>query len=380
MATITSIGWAFGRGPQPTDTVAIDDPNDAAAEAEDPADDQPDDPLTPRRILIDGLTLEHVQMPADPAFQGDDDFIDRITGSVNTDQSNPLNARQEEIVIFADADDPFGGPILGLNLLAGGGFQPWGLNLGDMDVTDLTRSLVRDGDRWTLDPSAGLVEVARVSGSWDLFRFGWQFDFGPDYAATWQAEAHNGNGVWLWIARLADSRPNSPAPTVRPIEVLGNQGLILDQGDPDGTGADDEVIWVDGDLTYRLTVGIDQFDNTASAAVPRLRIVDNGTWDAAVSSADGRFRTEPVFWYLNLAMVIAAVALAILFARNARWWPATGLVLGAVAWFFLIDSGSLRFALVGWVGLAVIAQAQNFWPFGRLNRRAVRKPVPERGV
>ncbi|MCP4225037.1 MAG: sigma-70 family RNA polymerase sigma factor [Actinomycetia bacterium] len=104
--------------------------------------------------LVEGMSLVRVMGPFDPDAGG----IDR----------QPSTQWQ----VFADLEEPFGNPIVGLEILDGGGFRPWGANLGDDALSTFTSQLVRDGDLWAMDPDSGLVEVATfTANSHGIFEF-----------------------------------------------------------------------------------------------------------------------------------------------------------------------------------------------------------------
>jgi hypothetical protein len=348
-------GLLFQTRPTSNDVGGEGDSDVGGEQQNDATDEVP----TPARILVGDLQMQHVQLPIDPDAPIDPHYIRRLAGT-ETITGLPDEGEPVETVFFADPSSPFTNPILGLELLAGGGFQPFGVNLGGVTLESLTEFLVRSDGDWTVTEESGLVEVARFTESpFDMLRFGWQFDFGSSpNQVTWQAEPHDGSGVWVWIARLAGPDGGPTSFTLRQMEVLGQPGLILEQspdaGGPSSGFADDEVIWVDDGYVYRLTAG-DSFGRSASVAAPELRIVDAAQWDDSMADANRWFGAGPgiqldvavlALWLVTALYLIIRgprLPLALPLLAGALWWA-----LGPDLWLTLVLVGGLA-ALWWWL-------------------------------
>ncbi|MEM9133675.1 MAG: hypothetical protein AAGA59_15090 [Actinomycetota bacterium] len=314
--------------------VATDD--DAALSAAEPGDDI-DDGL-PAPILIDGGRLgpRGVQRP----LGADVDGVEMRTGPEDTAS-----------VVFADPADPFAATIVGLDLLEGGGFRPWGANLSDAPLEDTTRHAALTENGWGLSPESGLVEVARIeSSTLDQLRFGWQFDFelGGGDRVTLQAEPVESPGVgeWLWISRVAQSAPSSP--TVMAVPVLDTTGYVVTVPGQDG---DEGVIWSDDAFVYRLTADRIEDDTAVpvdtTAHLDRLRLVDRGTWNEEVSAASQR---GAGFSLSGLLVLLAILASLVFFVWHRLRWPAALLgfaIVTLVVWGSVpLRAGPVVFAAV----------------------------------
>jgi len=329
-----AVGW-LATHPQPFN---LDPANDGVPAPSDPELSDPaeadDDRTTdgqfsreqPDRLVVEGMDLAWIQAPFDFA----DDNPNFVANS------GFEGGEDVETLVFANAEDPFGGVIVSLELLEGGGFQPWGANLGQESLESFTRHLSRDGDLWVMAPNSGLVEVARFTANQeDPFLFGWQFNFedGAD-AVTWQAEPHNGAGPWIWISRNMVSYGGNAEPvSVVETEVLGRSGLIIDCCQPDS----DEVVWVDGEFVYRLMASHVENDTAlarpASEAIARLKRVDEATWDDLVADADAVSLGQKVTFGAQVVGVLAWVVSAGFFlGLRPRRLALLGPVV-AVGWF-----------------------------------------------
>jgi hypothetical protein len=313
----------------------------------------------PDQILIDGMDLVGVLPPLESTAG--------VTTFSTTGDGAP--ARWQ---VFARPQDPLAGPILAIENLDGGGFDPRGANLGDRSLSELTSLLVRQGDSWAIDPDSGLEQVADLTGDTFLaLESGWQFDFenGAD-TATWQAEPHTGDGVWVWLVRLLGR--GDQGSTLTPTTVLGQPGLVL-EGDDGGTGAR-QVVWEDDQFVYRLTAGELEGDvarqRDATAIVSRLRPVDRATWEAAVDGAQGLSLGETFSLLALLAALVAAMATSLYFGwRGPRLLAPLGPLAVLLAWAVVTPGASTPLTVV--VALAVGAA----WWY-RSTRRAGGEPPP----
>ena len=264
----------------------------------------------PAPILVEGGRLRRdiggVTRPADPGYDADDLFGERPSAP-----TPPEGTTTTTTVVFAQPDDPFAGPIVGIELLVGGGFRPWAANLAPADLDTYTRQLRRVDDEWTMPAASGLVEVARVVDDLDaLWRFGWQFDvdLGRDRRLTLQAEASSPGremSEWTWVTRLATG--DATVVVVEPFEVLGHRGIVIGSTDRER----DEVVWLDGDFVYRLTsdelVGDTLEPRDVREVAGRLRLVDRDAWVAAVRDS---MRTATIDRVTTMLWFVVAAACA----------------------------------------------------------------------
>ncbi|MCB0998480.1 MAG: hypothetical protein KDB40_04220 [Acidimicrobiales bacterium] len=321
VAAVAIVGVA-SRSREPDQPVAAPTPVSATSS----------EPL-PAPILVEGGRLRRdiggVTRPADPGYDADDLFGDRPSAP-----TPPAGTTPTTTVVFARPDDPFAGPIVGIELLAGGGFRPWAANLASADLDTYTRQLRRVGDEWTMPASSGLVEVARVVDDIDaLWRFGWQFDVDLERGRqlTLQAEASSpGREVseWLWVTRLANSSVD--VVRVEPFEVLDHRGVVIGS-----TGRErDEVVWLDGDFVYRLTsdelVGDTLEPRDVREVAGRLRLVDRDAWVDAVRDSMRTTTTDRVAGVLWLVVVLACAA-SVLWFVWLRSFAAAALGAAALA-------------------------------------------------
>ncbi len=284
----------------------------------------------PKRILVEGMSLVRVTGPFDP----DPSEIDRLPSA--------------QWQVFADSEEPFGNPIVGLEILDGGGFRPWGANLGNDALSMFTRHLVRDGDQWAMDPDSGLVEVATfTANSEDVFEFGWQVDFERGSAgATWQADPHNGNGVWVWLVRLLGQTINDA--TLTESTILDMPAIVI------SSGAADNIVWVDGDFVYRLTAdeirGDTSIQRPATGVAPQLHIVDQAEWEAAVTKAESVSIGSVILIGLQLVAVLASLASSVYFLLRGPRWLA---LLGPAVVFFSVAYTTSSDPITLWIGIAL---------------------------
>ncbi len=319
----------------------------------EPTPTESTEPL-PEPLLVDGMTLEQVSRPFDPDFDGDDvlDDLGFTRGEVTTFGED----QPERWVVFADPDDPYDNPIVGLSLLDGGGFRPWSANTGDTPLTDFTSQLVQVDGEWTIPEESGLVEVARFDDSpFDNLKFGWQFDFadGNDNV-TLQAETHpDGDepSVWVWVARLSQGA-DQPL-TIDEIEVLDHHGIRIDLGQADEPA--DQIIWVAGDFVYRLTADNVQSNTavprSASPEATRLQLVERAEWVEAVNRTERATTAQVVVLVLGALVALALLGSVIVFAFRRSWRPA-GVAVLTVGAVVVVGSGTISNLLVLVLGLA----------------------------
>ncbi len=305
-----------------------------------------DEPL-PAPLLIDGGSLKRdrggVSRPFDPDFDGDDLLDDLFPRSQTTPEVAELSPEQLTMVIFARPTEPFDGPIVGVELLDGGGFRPWGANVDDAALTDLTQQLERTNGEWSMAERSGLVEVARMEGDqFDSLRFGWQFDFqlGGNEEVTIQAETSRDDRVvdeWLWVARLAGQSQTNVA--VRSIEVLGQDGIVIDRAD--GAG-DSGVVWRSDGFVYRMTASTVE-DNTAygrdsTEDIDRLRIVERGEWLDAIAASSQTSIAQWGIGFAGLVIFVGSALSTVWFLVRRSFPPAALAGATVVAWVYLVAS------------------------------------------
>ncbi len=313
-------------------------------------------------ILVDGMDLKLVSRPFDPyakEFRAESinpsGYFGQTTGSQ----------------VFADPEDPFNNPIIGIDNLEGGGFRPWGANLGDTPLEEFTNQLSQENGAWILSADSGLVEVASFQDDLlDHLKFGWQFDFeqGSD-TVTWQAEPHKGEGVWLWVARLLS--PSEGAPTeLRMTEspVVGQSAITIG-----GNGEYVSVVWVHDDLVYRVTAGElrgnTHYGRSAEDSLPLLHLVDDQEWQQAVSRAGRGSILSGVLVGLQVLLVLAWVLSGIYFLLTKEYRLLAGLApLVVVIWVAFGPSGWLTVPLALSL-LAAWYYAQKGRDFNQLHSR-----------
>lgn len=315
----------------------------------------------PDPILADGMNLQRVGRPWDPDFDASDIFGSSNPpdeGSINSFGTNTVGTGH---IVFASEDDAFSNVIFGLELFEDGGFQPWGVNLGDRTLREFTDQLVLAEGEWRIAESTGLVAVARFeSGEWDLSDYGWQFDF-VDGAReiTLQAETRpEGSQIdeWVWISRIANSRSGVEI-TITEIDVLGRSALRVATEGRDS----DQIVWVHNEFAYRLTASTlesDTYTSTrASGELDRLRVVETDVWVNAVEEA-GRLRvSQGIALTIGLVLVAAVFVSIIFFALRQHWRGAAISCITLALLFFLIGfspaggpaGSSLLLVLVGLV-------------------------------
>ena len=321
---VAIVAWTVGLGAIVYEKVNGDLPLATARSETESAAAESTEPL-PEPLLIDGMTLERVSRPHDPDFDGDD-LLDDL-GLTRGEVTHFGEQSPERSVVFADPEDPYNNPIVGLNLLEGGGFRPWSANTGDTPLTDFTSQLVQVDGEWTMPEESGLVEVARLEAgsSYDNLMFGWQFDFGNgNDNVILQAETIPlaiEQTVWVWVARLSQGADQPP--TIGEIDVLSHQGVLIDLGRADEPS--DEVVWAADDFVYRLTADTVQ-DNTAvsRSAAPettRLQLVDRADWVEAVKQAESATPMETIGLVLSALGTISLIGSAIVFGVRRSWKP-----------------------------------------------------------
>ncbi len=280
-------------------------------------------------ILVEGMDLKLVGRPFDP------DAKEFRAESVDP---SGYFGRTTSSQIFADPTDPFNNPIIGIDNLQGGGFRPWGANLGDTPLEEFTNQLSQENGAWILSADSGLVEVASFQDDpLEQQRFGWEFGFeeGSD-TVTWEAALHNGEGVWLWVARLLSQREGGPT-EVRMTEspVVGQSAITIG-----GDGEYASVVWVHDDLVYRLSAGElrgnTHYGRSAEDALPLLHLVGDEEWQEAVSQAE----SIPILFSITLAaqllLLLAWVLSGIYFAlvKRLRWLAVLALLALGIWTFF----------------------------------------------
>lgn len=324
---------------------------DAASESEVETigvDEAPDAPL-PAPILVVGGTLKRdhggVARPADPNFDGDD-LLDDIFGTQWSEIPEESAETNASFVVFADPVEPFRNPILGLEVLEGGGFRPWGLNLSNLELTDLTKNLEQVDGQWLTTSTSSLVEVARFEDDhMNSIRFGWQFDFDleGDAELTIQAEAMPASVAadeWVWIARLAGS--GQPAETTRPIRVLGRDGVVLERAAPgqqDGNAGSADVVWVADGFVYRMTAsrieGNTSYSRDPIGEVERLKLVSRSQWLDAIAVSGERTGTDTVVGLFWLLLALSLPGSAVFFIVQRSMLAAASVLVILPVWFAL---------------------------------------------
>lgn len=352
---VALVAWIVGLGAIVYTNVNDGTSLDTTQGENEPATPDSSEPL-PEPLLVDGMKLERVSRPFDPDFDGDD-ILDDLGFTRGEVTHFGTEAQPERSVVFADPDDPYNNPVLGLDLLDGGGFRPWSANTGETPLTDLTSQLVQVDGEWTMPADSGIVEVARLDGganSYDNLMFGWQFDFanGNDNV-TLQAEASPQGAeqtVWVWVARL--SRGADQPLQISEIDVLDYQGIRIDLGRTDEPS--DEVIWAADDFVYRLTAATVQGNSAvsrdASPETTRLQPVDRADWVAAVNRADSFGPAETIVLVLGGLLMLSLIGSAIVFGFR-RSWKAAAVALVTIVAVVLVGRGTIPNLLVLVIGL-----------------------------
>lgn len=316
----------------------------SAGDATDVGND--DDPELPPALIIEGMTLVRVDEP-----QADLPGPERITGEPG---------RYIRTQIFADSDGPASGPIIGIRHLFGGGFEPWGANLGATDLASFTDGLRREGDAWVLDDSHGLEQVADLAEGdpLDLARFGWQLDFrGDGHEAAIQHEPTEHSSIWLWLARLlTGSGVGGGGMVVEAVQVgSSGQGLALIGPIPeDGSTPTVEVVWESEGWVHRLTLGRIEGDTmigTDARIVVDDLVIDRARWSAAVDDARGwrPGARSSLILLVEAVTVIALILAAAAFVRRPGAVAAAVIIVGLAVLAAAYPDGTvvLVAALVG---------------------------------
>lgn len=313
--------WVVGIGLAAV--LAVRDSNDIDTTSEAPGGDPcptSDEPL-PAPLLVEGMDLHRVTPPFDPNFDGDDIFDDLFGRSGEPEVFHFGERASDYSVIFADPDEPFVGPIIGLSLFDAGGFRPWSANLGDARLDDFTEQLEFKDGEWTMPPSSGLVEVARFSiDPYEQMKYGWQFDFknGNDRVIVQAETAPNDAAAaneWLWLARVVQEGESGPL--VEEVEVLGQTGIRIRMA---SDREDDEIVWAAGGFVYRVTASTDIGNNsTASAAsseIAKLKVVDRSDWIFAVEDAHRPGIGEVISIVVAVAILLATIGSMLFFGMR----------------------------------------------------------------
>ena len=226
----------------PDSEVTVDAAQD---EVPAPARDEPlplsEEPL-PAPVLIEGMSLDRVQRPLDSRLDADDLFGSPALSNVVTTRfgtGQPVDRR----VVFADPDDPWDNPIVGIEAFEGGGFRPWVVNAGEPQRSELIDAVERTNGDWTIDRDTGLRLVADFDHeAVNVLDHGWQFDFssGNDQV-TLQALAITNDptlGEWAWLAlQLSeDTATELSATTVLDTSAVLSTETFEDQ-------LDEELFW-----------------------------------------------------------------------------------------------------------------------------------------
>lgn len=343
-------------GPTTASTVTSDSSADDTTFASSP-------PL-PAPLLIENATIIRdrggVRFPSNPGLV-DDGLLASIGIELRYEVVFSTEATPSSTtLVFARPEDPFSGPIVGLELLPNDGFRPWGANLDGSDLRAFVDQLQRIDGSWTLPASSGLVPVAEVvDGPMDLMGYGWQFDFGSgDDRTTLQADASMPSrpaDEWLWISRLAYGTGDTGGTemTVYPIEVIGRTGVVIDAG----SRAANEVVWSDGDFAYRLTSSTTEDDTDvprdATEDLGRLQLVARDEWvDAIRASFDVSRISALIVGFALFPTQLAAIAGAMWFLIRRSFLAAA--IAAAVAWilWWMGGLGAVELSLA-WIGLAI---------------------------
>ncbi len=270
----------------------------------------------PEPIVVDGMTLETAHVPGDSPLAEDHGVL--VTSGPGGVVVSTGRADRTFTQVFAHPAEPFNHPILFVDALESGGFEPWGVNFGSEPVTSLTDQLARQDGRWVLPDESGFVEVANFDdGPEEMLLSGWQLDFRQDSeTVTWQAEPHDGDGLWIWLGRISKhSGDNLTTPVVYETDVLGQSGLVVES-----IGGGDDVLWTDGDFVYRLTAGEIRGDThhgrPAVDAIDRLRRTDQAEWEAMVIDRSLR----PGFLFGGQILLVLAVVGVVVLSAGVWWW------------------------------------------------------------
>lgn len=320
----------------------------------------------PPPLLIDGMELDRVTLPVDPYECCDDDFLDNLFPS-NRERViiNDLDEGGTSTVIFADPERPFEEPILGLSLFGSGGFQPWGVNLEEGQLAELSAAVSQANGDWVIDGDTGLVEVARFDDDpWNMLRLGWQFDFARgDEQTTVQAEGHDGVSEWTWIYRLAAGEvENGRDVSLTATTVLDEEALVLSITDPNRTNVDQsdersEIIWTSDDHVYRMTASTLR-DNTAFSRSPhedaaKLELVDRDVWVEAVDRANRTSAGERLVVVAGVGLMLTALVSSIVLTVRKSYLSAALAFLSVLAGIFLLSPSGITPLLLLSGGIAL---------------------------
>jgi hypothetical protein len=328
----------------------------------------------PAPVLVEGGVLARdrggVSRPTDPRYDADDLFDD-VTQHTFPDTSEVTTS-----VIFAREDDGLGGPVVGIELLPGGGFRPWGANLDAGELDGYTAQLRRVDDRWTMPAASGLVEVANLVDDFaSRLELRWQFDFelGGDDRVTLQAEVGTPDrpvSEWLWVSRLAKGVEATDL-TLTPIEVLGHDGIVIETANDQGN----EVVWSDGEFVYRLLSSTDDGDTSlgrdATDDVTRLRVAERAEWIEAIRASTRETGPEQLARIALLPLLGLAAVSAVLFAVRRSLLAVVVAVLAALT--LVLGTATEPTTVV----LALAGLALAWWRFASTTRVSHSRPEPD---
>jgi len=281
------------------------------------ADAGPDDDLTaiseplPNPYLIDGLQLDTVIRPVDPAFDADELF-----GVASPALSRTFEFRPEfnsEIAVYAERADAFEGPVFIIAVEGDGTTSTASANIFDSATVETYESQINfEDDLWTLEAASGLVEVARFqSESTTRLGQGWDFFFllPPDENqlrsdVLLSALPSNEAREWSAIASLALGSIQTSVTTVE-LESIDETGVRIRH-----TEVEDDfgevVVWdTDG---YQYTI----HNGNLEVGLENIQLSDTQTWVSTVQNADfiGRELGSP---FGETAAEFAVAALIIVF-------------------------------------------------------------------
>lgn len=284
-----------------------------------------DDPL-PEPYLANGLALRLVAQPDDPDFDADDLFGEPGTlPPAKTDANN-------EIIVFAQGDDAFDGPIFGIEILEDGTTDSWSANLSAVEFAELDASLTEEEGRWMLPAENGLSQVAQFQTQPELRR-SQQWDFGFVDTESLESVILLANpideaGQWVNIAAFLSGTSEPSVAESITIDGVDEPGIRI-QRDPrdkdfDGVQAQvDEgvvVLWETGDFSYTLSSQVSfvtpEGFGDVDLGLATLESGDRESWISAVSAsstlnASTVFTPGSVIFGLLASFVVLAAAFGI---------------------------------------------------------------------
>lgn len=216
-------------------------------------------------------------------------------------------------IVYAQADDPFDGPVFGVNVEPSGELRSWGINISESERLAFTDQLEQIDGVWQLEGDHDLSEIANYidTGEEDwwffsFFSFGGRIDGDPTPFANeirqLAVRDEDGTAIWRIIAIIA----NESVFEVERISIAGIEGIS-----PTGGRATGDVVWEFDDFAYHLEAsvfegppgGIGFASVPASDFVDSVFVAEREAWLEALEP-------ETLEWYENATFVVFGVLIA----------------------------------------------------------------------